>query len=86
MDKLTENLIEWITDSKVATVTFSQKRYITKLRKLCEKYPDMARIDVENADGSVTGHISIKAVKLSLFGTEKGGVLLDDDPEIDDGR
>ena len=86
MDRLTENVIEWITDSKVATVTLSQKRYINKFKKLCEKYPDMARLEHENSDGSVVGHISIKGVKLMLFGTEKGGALPVSDPEIDDGR
>ena len=86
MDRLSENLIEWITDSDVATVTFSQKRYITKFKKLCEKYPEMARIEAINDDGSVYGHISIKGIKLSLFGTENGRVFPVSDPEEDDGK
>lgn len=86
MDRLTENVIEWITDSKVATCTLSQKRYINKFRKLCQKYPEMARIEAENDDGSIVGHISIKGIKLSLYGTEKGEGLSISDPEIDDGR
>ena len=62
-----ENAIEWIKNSDVATVTFSQGRYITKIRKLAEKYPDKVQIRAENKDGSIVAHIPVKAIKINII-------------------
>lgn len=40
----TENAIEFIKRSKRATVTFSQPRYISRIKKLAEKYPEECKI------------------------------------------
>ena len=40
----TENAIEFIKHSKRATVTFSQGRYISRIKKLAEKYPEECEI------------------------------------------
>ena len=40
----TENAIEFLKDQKRATVTFSQGRYISRIKKLAEKYPDKCEI------------------------------------------
>ena len=60
-----ENCIEWIKHSDIATVTFSQGRYITKIKKLAEKYPDEVQIVHENIDGSIVAHIPTKYIKIS---------------------
>ena len=39
-----ENAIEFLKDQKRATVTFSQGRYISRIKKLAEKYPDKCEI------------------------------------------
>lgn len=39
-----ENAIEFLKDQKRATVTFSQPRYITRIKKLAEKYPEDCEI------------------------------------------
>lgn len=62
---MNENIIEWIRDSKYATVTFSQGRYITKIKKLAEKYPDECEIVAENKDGSIMAHIPVKWILIS---------------------
>ena len=62
---MNENVIEWIRDSKYATVTFSQGRYITKIKKLAEKYPDECEIVAENKDGSIMAHIPVKWILIS---------------------
>lgn len=62
---MNENVIDWIRDSKYATVTFSQGRYITKIKKLAEKYPDECEIVAENKDGSILAHIPVKWIKIS---------------------
>lgn len=40
----TENAIEFTKHSKRATVTFSQPRYISRIKKLAEKYPEECKI------------------------------------------
>ncbi len=62
-----ENAIEWIKNSEVATVTFSQGRYISKIKKLAEKYPDKVQIKHENKDGSIVAHIPVKAIKINII-------------------
>ena len=61
-----ENVIEWVKNSKTVTVFFSQKRYITKIKRLAEKHPDKVQIVTENKDGSIVAHLPINAVHLSI--------------------
>lgn len=60
-----ENAIEWIRNSNVATVTFSQGRYISKIKKLAEKYPEEVQITAENKDGSIVAHIPVSYIKIN---------------------
>lgn len=60
-----ENNIEFTQNSKTATVYFAQGRYISKIKKLKEKYPDEVDIAVENYDGSIVAHIPTKWIKIS---------------------
>lgn len=60
-----ENNIEFTQNSKTATVYFAQGRYISKIKKLKEKYPDEVIICVENDDGSIVAHIPTKWIKIS---------------------
>jgi len=62
-----ENVIEFIKDAPVATVTFSQGRYITKIKKLAEKYPDRVQIVKENNDGTIVAHIPTSAIKINII-------------------
>ena len=39
-----ENVIEWINGDKEVTMTFSQKKYIRKIKELAERYPDEVKI------------------------------------------
>ena len=64
-----ENVIEWVTNDKTVTVTLSQRKYITKVRKLAEKFPDEVEFLYENKDGSIVAHLPLRAIKINL--TEK---------------
>ena len=64
-----ENVIEWITNDQQVTVTLSQRKYITKVRKLAEKFPDEVEIVYTNKDGSIVAHLPLRAIKINL--TEK---------------
>lgn len=62
---MTENVIEWTRNSPMATVTFCQGKYITKIRKLAERFPDECEIVAENEDGSILAHIPTKWIKIN---------------------
>lgn len=60
-----ENAIEFLNNQKIATVTLSQGRYISKVRKLAEKYPGEVQIKAKNKDGSIVAHIPTSYIKIS---------------------
>ena len=60
-----ENVIGWYKDSEIATVTFSQGRYISRIKKLTEKYPDDVKI-LKNADGTILAYVPVKAIHISI--------------------
>ena len=45
-----ENAIEFLENQKFMFVTFSQKKYINKVKTLAEKYPDKVKIYEERTD------------------------------------
>jgi hypothetical protein len=54
-----------LRNAPVATVAFSKGKYVTKIKRLAEKYPDECVIVDENYDGSVVAHIPTKWIKIS---------------------
>jgi hypothetical protein len=60
-----ENVIEFLRNQETMTCTFSQGRFVSKVKKLAEKYPDEVQIVVENKDGSIVAHIPVKYLHLS---------------------
>lgn len=65
MADLRENVVEFYADDKRATGTFTQGRYVSKIKKLAEKYPDECQIVAENSDFSIVAHFPTKWVKIS---------------------
>ena len=59
-----ENTIEFTKDAKRATVTFSQGRYCTKVKKLAQSHPEECQIVAENKDGSICAHVPVSWVKI----------------------
>lgn len=64
MDRCIENIIEFIENEERATVTFSQGRYKTRIRKLAAEHPEDCEIVAENQDGSLCAHIPVAWVKI----------------------
>ena len=62
---LRENAIEFYKGDKVATGSFTQERYITRIRELAKKYPDECQIVAENKDGSICCHFPTRWIKIS---------------------
>ena len=86
--RLTENVIEWITGDKEVVCTFSQRKFINKIRKMMDKQPELVSKFHENQDGSICCRIPLKAVKLYL-NTRDGSVFeniddLEGEDEVED--
>lgn len=60
-----ENAIEFLRNAKMATVTFTQGKYISKIQKYAESFPDEVEIVAQNKDGSIVAHIPVKWIKIS---------------------
>jgi hypothetical protein len=73
MTDVKENVIEWITGDDWIACTFTQKKYISKVRKIAIKYPQFVPVFIENKDGSIFCHLPLKALKLSVIISEKRG-------------
>ena len=64
-----ENAISFLKDAEIATVTFSQKRYISKIEKLAQKFPDEVQI-VHRNKGSIVAHIPVSYIKINKKSVE----------------
>lgn len=60
-----ENVIEFLKNQEVMTCTFCQGRFITKVKRLAEQYPDEVQIVAENDDGSICAHVPVRYLSLS---------------------
>ena len=65
MDRCMENVIEFIENEKRATVTFSQGRFKSRIRKLAAEHPEECQIMKENKDGSLLAHIPVSWIKIN---------------------
>lgn len=65
MDETKENVIDWIKDNPMATVSFTQVRMKTRIRKLAKEKPEECQIIAENADGSLCAHVPTKWIKIN---------------------
>ena len=64
-DNCQDNCIEWLTGQKEVSITFSQKKYINKLKKYARDHPAEVKIISENNDGSICAHIPLSWIKVS---------------------
>ena len=65
MDSCNENVIEFMTNDTRATLSFSQGRYKSVIRKLSEKHPDDCQIIADNEDGSICAHVPVAWIRIS---------------------
>ena len=64
MAELRENVIEWIDGMDTVSVTFTQRKYINKIKKLAQKH-DEVDIVKENEDGTLFAHVPLSYIKIS---------------------
>ena len=75
MDKCQENVIEWVNGDNEATCTFSQLKYINRIRRMSKKHPELIKIHAENPDGSILATIPLKALHLTIYSQNNKGFL-----------
>ena len=76
----TENMIEFISGTRTATVTFTNKKHINRIKKLYEEIKDDFKYFVENSDGSVCAKIPLKWIKINP-GSKTGSVMTEEQKE-----
>ena len=69
MDQNNENCIEWISGQHNIVCSISQQKYISKIKKLAEKYPKKVKIKF-NKDSTICAKLPLKALKLSIIERE----------------
>ena len=67
----TENMVEFISGTRTATVTFTNKKHINRIKKLYEERKDDFKYFIENPDGSVCAKIPLKWIKINPGSKEK---------------
>ena len=61
----TENMIEFISGTRTATVTFTNQKHINRIKKLYEERKDDFKYFKENKDGSICAKLPLKWIKIS---------------------
>lgn len=68
-----ENNIEWLTGQERATVSFSQKKYVNRIKRMAEKHAPCVEIIAENDDGSIYATIPLSAIHITIYEPKKAG-------------
>ncbi len=62
-----ENAIEWITGDDTVTATFTQKKFINRIRRMLQTHEKLVKIVAENADGSIMCKFPLSAVHITIY-------------------
>ena len=60
-----ENVIDFITGERTATVTFTNRKHINRIKNIYEERKDDFKYFRENPDGSICAKIPLKWIKIS---------------------
>ena len=79
-ERNTENVLEFISGTRTATVTFTNQKHINRIKKLYEERKDDFKYFKENTDGSVCAKIPLKWIKINA-GSKTGRVMTEEQKE-----
>lgn len=68
-----ENAIEWITGDETVTATFTQKKFINRIRRMSQTHGKLVEIVAENKDGSIMCKFPLSAIHITIYGQKTGG-------------
>ena len=60
-----ENMIDFITNSRMCTCSFTNRKHINRIKKLYEQRKSEFEYFYENKDGSVCARIPLKWIKIN---------------------
>lgn len=63
--EIIENMIEFISGQRTATITFSNQKHINKIKKVYSERSEEFKYYKENKDGSICAKIPLKWVKIN---------------------
>ena len=69
-----ENMVEFISGSRTATVTFTNQKHINRIKSIYKDRKEDFSYLVENPDGSVCAKIPLKWIKINP-GSKEGRVM-----------
>ena len=72
-----ENVIEFITGERTATVTFTNRKHINRIKNIYEERKDDFKYFRENPDGSICAKIPLKWLKINP-GSKEGRVMTEE--------
>ena len=72
MDRCKENVIEWIEGDKTAFCTFSQKRFVNRIKRMSATHGKAVTILAENEDGSIMARIPLSAIHITIYSPKTG--------------
>ena len=75
-----ENVIDFITGERTATVTFTNRKHINRIKNIYEERKDDFKYFRENPDGSVCAKIPLKWIKINP-GSKTGRVMTEEQKE-----
>ena len=75
-----ENMIEFISGTRTATVTITNQKNIKRIKKLYEEHKDDFKYFKENTDGSICAKIPLKWIKINA-GSKTGRVMTEEQKE-----
>lgn len=64
MKELHDNVIEFFTEEKTATLSLHKKKYVNRIKKLAESRAEEVEL-AENSDGTICATIPLKWIKIS---------------------
>ena len=73
-------MIEFISGTRTATITFTNQKHINRMKKLYEERKDDFKYFKENTDGSVCAKIPLKWIKINA-GSKTGRVMTEEQKE-----
>ena len=73
-------MIEFISGTRTATVTFTNQKHINRIKKIYEERKDDFKYFKENTDGSVCAKIPLKWIKINP-GSKTGRVMTEEQKE-----
>ena len=75
-----ENVIDFITGERTATVTFTNRKHINRIKNIYEERKDDFKYFRENHDGSICAKIPLKWIKINP-GSKEGRVMTEEQKE-----